>query len=66
MVQDALFGWIFLIAVIAGIYFFISSMNKPETTQETPEEILKKEYTSDELTTEEYEERKKILDRDKT
>jgi len=60
------FWWIFVIVIIIGTYLFVKLFNKPESLTETPEEILKKKFASGDLTTVEYEERKKILDRDRT
>jgi putative membrane protein len=68
------FWWIFWVIVIAVVVFALlrtsgSAAQAPretlrETPRETPHEVLRRRYAAGELTTQEYEERKAVLDRD--
>lgn len=64
------FWWIFWVIVIAVVVFALlrtsgSAAQAPrETPPETPHEVLRRRYAAGELTTQEYEERKAVLDRD--
>lgn len=64
------FWWIFWVIVIAVVVFALlrtsgSAAPAPrETLRETPREVLRRRYAAGELTTQEYEKRKAVLDRD--
>lgn len=53
------FLWIILIGVILFIVF-----GRPGRRRETPHEVLRRRLASGEITTDEYEKRKALLDRD--
>lgn len=55
--------WIIWIVLIFAIFFFPTSRTR--VYRETPLDILQKKYASGKITTQEYEERKAILQRDK-
>jgi len=55
--------WIIWIALIFAIFLFPTPRTR--VYRETPLDILQKKYASGKMTTQEYEERKAILQRDK-
>lgn len=64
--------WIFWVIAIAGLVWAIARAQQdraapPPTTpaRETPLEILQRRYAEGEISTEEYEERKRRLERDR-
>lgn len=61
-------GWIFWLLVLVGLVWAIArSGRSPSSTDrnETPLEILQRRYAKGEISTEEYEERKERLERDR-
>lgn len=69
------FWWIFWILAIVGVVWMINRMQQErsaappasprEPTRETPLETLQRRYAEGEITTDEYEERKERLERDR-
>jgi len=58
-----MYGWIIIIAlVLIAIWYFNRNKMDISGKQETPLDILKKRYAAGEITKEEYEEQKKILE----
>lgn len=55
--------WIIWIVLIFSIFFF--PMSRVRVYRERPLDILQKKYANGKMTTQEYEERKAILQRDK-
>ncbi len=60
--------WIFWIAVIGVIVFYgwSGSSEQRRRPRETPHEVLRRRLASGEITPDQYEERKALLDRDAT
>ncbi len=61
-----LFWWIFWIAVILLFFSLLTPVPRSRARRETPLEILQRRYAAGEITTEEYKERKSLLEQDKT
>ena len=61
------FWWLFWIALIAAAWWAFSRRPpaSPNTTATTPLDRLQRRYADGEITTEEYEERKAVLLRDR-
>lgn len=57
-----IFWWLFWIAVM--VVFFSALSPTPRRQSERPLDTLKRRYAAGEITTEEYEERKAVLERD--
>lgn len=57
------FWWLFWIAVIVGLFGLFEPVPRRKV-RETPLEILQRRYANGELSTEEYEERKKRIEQD--
>jgi putative membrane protein len=61
------FSFFILIAIVIGIWYFTNQGNfedwKPGK-KETPLDTLKRRYAEGEISTEEYEERKKVLEQE--
>ncbi len=59
--------WVFWIAfILVVVMLYWRGRTEPTTsTRETPLEMLQRRYAAGEITTEEYEERKKRLERDR-
>lgn len=60
-------GWIFWVALVALIFFLGRGRCGPDarTPRDTPHDILKRRLAAGELSPEDYEQRKALLDRDK-
>jgi putative membrane protein len=60
------FWWFFWVAVIIAwaIWFRGTSLKSPHRARETPHEVLRRRLANGEISTEEYEKRKVLLDRD--
>jgi putative membrane protein len=60
------FWWFFWVAVIIAwaIWFRDASPTNQRRARETPHEVLRRRLASGEISTEEYEKRKVLLDRD--
>ena len=60
------FGWIFWVALMGVLVFFIwvRPGQRPRGPRETPHQVLRRRLASGEITSEQYEERKALLDRD--
>lgn len=60
-----LFWWLFWIAVIVGLVLWLARVagQGPRASQ-TPLERLQRRYANGEITTDEYEERRRTLERD--
>ena len=60
------FWWIFWIAVVIALVFWDvgGSRARRDRPRETPHEVLRRRLASGEISTEEYEKRKAVLDRD--
>jgi putative membrane protein len=58
--------WIFWIALVIALIFWGGSSTYPRRARprETPHELLRRRLANGEISTEEYEKRKAILDRD--
>jgi putative membrane protein len=58
-----LVGWLFWVIVAIGIWWAITRTSTPSSrsVDETPLELLRRRYADGALTTEEYEERRKVL-----
>lgn len=57
--------WLFWIAVIgAAAVFLFQAPTRPPPARETPLELLQRRYAAGEISKEEYEERKRALERD--
>ncbi|MDT8452694.1 MAG: SHOCT domain-containing protein [Gammaproteobacteria bacterium] len=56
------FWWLFWIVVM--VVFFLALMPTSRRQSERPLEILQRRYAAGEITTQEYEERKALLERD--
>lgn len=58
--------WIFWIALVGAIVFYGWGRPnaQPRRSRETPYEVLRRRLASGEVTTDQYEERKALLDRD--
>ena len=55
--------WILLLALLAwGLYRLFTTSGSPTPARETPLEALQRRYAEGELSTEEYEERKRTLE----
>lgn len=65
------FWWIFWLVVIVGLVWAVvrsrwnSGTPSARESRETPMEVLKRRYAEGNLSTEEYEKRKKRLERDR-
>jgi putative membrane protein len=59
-----LIWWIVWIGLIILIFALPGSFIRRRPKKETPLEILKKKYAAGEISTEEYQERKEVLERD--
>ncbi|MFK5914496.1 MAG: SHOCT domain-containing protein [Woeseiaceae bacterium] len=61
------FMWVFWVLIIVGIFFLFQNMRKGNSggsdDKETPMEILKKRYARGEIDEEEFERRRKELER---
>jgi putative membrane protein len=57
-----LFGWLLWVALIAGLVYALVTATRRQ--RETPVELLQRRYAAGEISTEEYEERKAVLERD--
>jgi putative membrane protein len=59
--------WIFWVALVAALVFVAVArpQGRPPPSRESPHEILRRRLTNGDITAEQYEERKKLLDRDK-
>ena len=56
------FGWIFWLLIIGLVYFFIrSGSDSSNKTSKSALDILKERYVKDEISKEEFEEKKKHL-----
>jgi putative membrane protein len=62
-----LFWWLFWIVLIVLIFWLSGPLarNTARGSRETPLEILQRRYAAGEISTEEYEERKSRLERDR-
>lgn len=58
-----LFWWLFWIALIVALFSVFTPVSRGRR-REKPLDILQRRYAAGELSTEEYEERKRILERD--
>ena len=58
--------WVFWIAVVFGLVFWAwgGSTARRDRPRETSHEVLRRRLASGEISTEEYEKRKTVLDRD--
>jgi len=57
-----MYTWIFVLGVIVlGIILYANKNGRKILNRESPEEILDRRYANDEITKEEYEERKRII-----
>ena len=58
--------WAFWIAVVFGLVFWAwgGSTARRDRPRETPHEVLRRRLAGGEISTEEYEKRKTVLDRD--
>ena len=62
-----LFWWLFWIVLILGFFSLIAPVPRRKArARETPLEILQRRYAAGEISSEEYEERNAVLERDKT
>jgi putative membrane protein len=57
------FWWLFWIVLIIGLYGLFEPVRRSKS-RETPLEILQRRYANGEISTEDYEERKKRLEQD--
>jgi putative membrane protein len=60
------FWWIFWVVVIVAVaYVSLRARGDPrQVSRASPHEVLRRRYAAGELSTQEYEERKAVLDRD--
>lgn len=60
------FWWLFWIALVAAIFFtpWGAPVRRGKPPRETPHEVLRRRLAGGEITTQEYEQRKALLDRD--
>jgi putative membrane protein len=60
------FWWIFLIAIVVGLLFWgrSNSASKRGPSLESAQDALKRRLANSEISIEEYEQRKAVLDRD--
>lgn len=60
------FWWMFWIVLVAVIFLSLWSApaRRGKAPRETPHEVLRRRLATGEITTQEYEERKALLDRD--
>ena len=60
------FGWLFGVAVLIGLIFWAlgSARSSRDRPLESPREVLRRRLATGEISTEEYEKRKAVLDRD--
>lgn len=60
------FWWLFWVAVVAAIAFSVvgSASRRGRPPRESPHEVLKRRLAAGEITAQEYEQRKALLDRD--
>jgi putative membrane protein len=60
------FWWLFWAALVAVIFFtpWGTPARRGNPSRETPHEVLRRRLAAGELTTQEYEQRKALLDRD--
>jgi len=60
------FWWLFWVAVVAVIVFTArgAPVRRDKPPRETPHDVLRRRLAAGEITTEEYEQRKALLDRD--
>lgn len=60
------FWWLFWIALVALIFFspWGTPIRRGKPQRETPHEVLRRRLASGEITAQEYEQRKALLDRD--
>jgi len=57
-----MYTWIFVLGVIVlGIILYANKNGRKILNRESPKEILDRRYANDEITKEEYEERKRII-----
>ena len=58
--------WVFWIAVVFGLVFWAwgGSPARRDRPRETPHEVLRRRLANGEISTEEYEKRKEVLNRD--
>lgn len=60
--------WIFWLVLVGVLVLFVYGWGRPgerpRNPRETPHEVLRRRLASGEITTEQYEERKALLDRD--
>ena len=61
-----IFWWLFMIAVVIALVFWGlgGSTTRRDRSREAPHEVLRRRLASGEISTEEYEKRKIVLDRD--
>lgn len=60
------FWWLFWIALVAVVFFSLwgAPVYRGKLPRETPREVLQRRLASGEISPEEYDKRKKLLDRD--
>jgi len=64
-------GFLWIIILIVIVYFLFQQQQQradtspPPAPREDPLEVLQRRYAAGEITTEEYEERKRVLERDR-
>lgn len=60
------FWWLFWIALLAAIFWapWGTPLRRDKPPRETPHELLRRRLATGEITTQEYEQRKALLDRD--
>lgn len=60
------FWWLFWVAVLGVIFLVLSgsTVRRDGASRETPHEVLRRRLAAGEITTDEYEQRKALLDRD--
>lgn len=66
MMGAHVFGWLLWVGVLVAVLVFALTRRKrdPKPPRETPLDILKRRLASGELSPEDYEKRKALLDRD--
>ncbi len=64
-IYGGIFMWILLVAVAVALIYYIFVQNKknPDSTKEDPMEILKKRYAKGEISKEEFDRRKKEIEK---
>lgn len=60
-----MFWWLFWILLLALFFWWLRPGPRVEARRETPLEILQRRYAAGEIPTDEYEERKARLERDR-